>query len=481
MRPSRLPSVLLVLPLLALADGSSATVPITTSSSEARALYLQARDLNERLKGSEANAVALKAVEKDPNFATGWLLVAQTAGTAKGFFEAQAKAKALAGKTSEGERLFIVASDAGAQGKPAEQRQALEQLVQKYPKDPRTHAALGLLDFGNQDWDGAIKELSKASELEPSYTTPYNQLGYAYRFQGKYPEAEKTFQKYAELLPDDPNPHDSYAELLMRMGRFDDSIGQYRKALAVDPYFQSAYIGIANNQVFQGKGDDARKALKEGMAKARNDGEKRALWFWTSVTYSHEGRYADAQKAVEDEKKIADASGDYVSASQDVTLMGNIALAAGKPADAAARFDESQKLLAKAKVSDEVKDNARRNNLFNQGRVALKKGDLEGAKALSAKYSAAVEVKKIPFEQWQAHELAGMVALQSKDFDTALKELGQASNQNPRVIYLTGLAYQGKGDSAKAAEAFKATADWNQLNGLLAFVRSDARRQLGRS
>jgi hypothetical protein len=53
--------------------------------------------------------------------------------------------------------------------------------------------------------------------------------------------------------------------------------------------------------------------------------------------------------------------------------MGNIALAAGKPADAASRFDESLKLLAKAKVSDEVKENARRNNLFNVGRVALKR------------------------------------------------------------------------------------------------------------
>jgi len=477
MRPSRLPSVLLVLPVLALAEGSG-TVPITTSSSEARTLYLQARDLNERLKGTEANQVAKKAVEKDPNFATAWLLVAQTAGTAKGFFEAQAKAIALAPKTSEGERLFITANEAGTQGKPAQQRQALEELVQKFPNDPRTHGALGLYLFGNQDWDGAIRELSRASAIDPKYTTPYNQLGYAYRSQGKYSEAEKAFQKYAELLPDDPNPPDSYAELLMRMGRFDDSIGQYRKALAIDPHFQSAYIGIANNQIFQGKGDDARKALQEGMAKARTDGEKRALLFWTSQTYAHEGRWADAQKTVQEEKKIADASGDLVSASQDVNLIGNYALAAGKPADAQARFDESLQLISKAKVSDEVKENARRNNLFNVGRVALKKGDLSTARATSEKYTAAVAVKKVPFEVWQAHELAGMVALHAKDYDTALKELAQASNQNPRVIYLTGLAYQGKGDSTKAAESFRAAADWNQLSGLLPYVRNDARRQL---
>ena len=183
MRPSRLPWVLLVLPALAIADGMG-TVPITTSSSEARSLYLQARDLNERLKATEANQVAMKAVQKDPNFATAWLLVAQTAGTAKGFFDAQAKAVALKDKTSEGERLFIVANEAGVQGRPAEQRQALQQLVEKFPGDPRTHAALGLYYFGTQDWDGAIRELSKSAQLDPKYTTPYNQLGYAYRFQG---------------------------------------------------------------------------------------------------------------------------------------------------------------------------------------------------------------------------------------------------------------------------------------------------------
>ena len=38
-----------------------------------------------------------------------------------------------------------------------------------------------------------------------------------------YADAEKAFQKYIELIPKDPNPYDSYAELLLKMGRFDDS------------------------------------------------------------------------------------------------------------------------------------------------------------------------------------------------------------------------------------------------------------------
>ena len=64
----------------------------------------------------------------------------------------------------------------------------------------------------------------KATAINPSFSTPYNQLGYAYRFLEKFPEAEDAFKKYTQLIPDDPNPYDSYAELLMKMGRFDESI-----------------------------------------------------------------------------------------------------------------------------------------------------------------------------------------------------------------------------------------------------------------
>jgi hypothetical protein len=37
-----------------------------------------------------------------------------------------------------------------------------------------------------------------------------------------YDDAEAAFKKYVQLIPDDPNPLDSYAELLMKRGRFAD-------------------------------------------------------------------------------------------------------------------------------------------------------------------------------------------------------------------------------------------------------------------
>ena len=44
----------------------------------------------------------------------------------------------------------------------------------------------------------------------------------------------------------------------MKMGRFDESIAMYRKALATDPNFAPSHIGVASNLMLQGKHDAAR-------------------------------------------------------------------------------------------------------------------------------------------------------------------------------------------------------------------------------
>ena len=86
--------------------------------------------------------------------------------------------------------------------------------------------------FGQQDYVQAIEHHKKATELAPSYSPAYNILGYAYRQAGDYANAEQAFKKYIDLIPNDPNPYDSYAELLLKMGKFEESVLQYRKALS---------------------------------------------------------------------------------------------------------------------------------------------------------------------------------------------------------------------------------------------------------
>ncbi len=484
-RRSSLPAVLsvcfLVLPLLAAAATGTDKIPITTSSEESRQLYLQGRDANEKLRAADAYVLFEKAVAKDPKFALGYLGLANAAPTNKAFFAAVKQAVALADNASVGEQLMIRALQAGVNGDVEGQRRMYTELVAKYPADERALNLLGNFYFGLQQYPTAIEYLTKATVISPTFTTPYNQLGYAYRFEGKYPEAEKTFKKYIELLPADPNPYDSYAEFLMKVGRFDESIASYRKALEVDPTFVASLIGIANDQMFQGKAEEARKTLQQLTSIARNDGERRQALFWTAQTYILEGRTADAVRTVGEERAIAQKSGDLSAESGDANFIGNIQLHAGNLDAAAASFTEATVLMDKANVPAEVKEANRRNSLFNTARVALKRGDMKTAQAQAAQYQALVDVKKRPFEVWQVHELLGMVAISGRQYEVALTELSKSNAQDPRVLYLTAVALQGKGDTQRARTAAQAVAEFNSLSGNYAYVRPAAQKMLAGS
>jgi tetratricopeptide (TPR) repeat protein len=109
----------------------------------------------------------------------------------------------------------------------------------------------------------------------------------------------------------------------------------------------------------------------------------------------------------------------------------------------------------------------------------MKAGDFGAAKEKAKQYLKGVEAIDNPNQIRLAHELAGVIALEERDYDKALVELGQASQQNPYNLYRMSLAYQGKGDDGKAKEFCQKAVDFNGLNNLnYAFSRGKARQLL---
>jgi tetratricopeptide (TPR) repeat protein len=467
--------VFLAAAAVAAAADDAGKIPITTASTEARTLYLQGRDAGERLLGADSRELFAKAVAADPNFALAHFALANSANTAQEFFDEQKRAVALADRASKGERLLILAQDAGVRGDPTKQGELLSELVAAYPQDERAQMALGNYHFGRQDYDGAVACYHKAAAINPSFSQIYNQLGYAERFLGDYGAAETAFKKYIELIPNDPNPYDSYGELLIAMGRYTDSIAQYEKALSIDAHFPSSYVGIANDQMFMGHPAEARAALARLQKVARNDAERRQALFWIASTYVGEGDTAHALAAVQDEFDLAAGSHDLANQSADLVLMGQILLHARKTDEAAAKFTEAARLIDGADVPAGAKEGVHRNHLYFEARTALAKGDLAAAGAKAAEYEKAAEAKKIPFELRRVHELAGRIALAQKHYDRAEAELTAANQQDPEVVYALAQAVAGAGDAARAKPLFAKARAFTNLNFNYAYVR-DAER-----
>ena len=455
-------------------------IPVTTSSEQARAEFLQGRDLAEKLRITDSSDHYRKAAEIDPGFALAELSVATSAPSGKEFFEHLNKAVALAGKVSNGERLLILATEAGANNNAAKQKQYLEELVAAYPNDERAHFNLGNYYFGQQDYPKAIEHYRRATEIEPTYSTAFNILGYAYRQAGDFANAEKAFQKYIQLIPKDPNPYDSYAELLLKMGRYDDAIVQYRKALEIEPTFVNAHQGIAAALLYGGRPDEAAAEAQKFSEKARNDGERRTASFVLAVIHADGGKLDKALADMDRQYAIAEKANDVPGMAGDLQAKGNILMEAGKYDQAKAQYDKTVALIDASSLSPEVKGNTRRFHHFNLARVALGKKDLATAKAEAEEFRKLTEPSQNPALIRQAHTLAGMVALQEKNYDAAIAELQQGNLQDPYNLYRLALAYQGKGDKAKSAELAKQAADFNALPGLnAAFVRTKAKKMAG--
>nr|MBN2278155.1 tetratricopeptide repeat protein [candidate division Zixibacteria bacterium] len=462
-------------------SGKSDKIPITTSSPEARQDYIKGRDLGERLRALEATDYLNKAIEKDPNFAMAYLNLAYLQSSVKGYYDMFEKAYALRNQISEGEQLMLHAARAGNNADPMKQLEYLQQLVAEYPNDERAHNILGTYWYGQQEFQKAISELERAININDEFSPAYNMLGYCYRYLGQYDKAEEAFIKYIELIPDDPNPYDSYAELRLKMGEYGQSIETYYEALDIDPNFVPSHIGIATNLNYLGKHKSAREQLQELYDIARDDGQRRTALQAMVISYVDEGKMDQALLTMDQQYNLSERMNDITAMTNDLAIMSRILLEMNQSDRARVMIDSSHNLFVNSDLPDELKANSERNYLYFYARIAIKRGDFAEAGRIIQEFKTRVEEANNPYQTRQIHELAGMLALEQADYSTALTEFSQADQQSPYLFYLMGKACEGNGDMTEALDWYEKVAYFNDLNSLsYSFIRQAAIKKLPR-
>jgi tetratricopeptide (TPR) repeat protein len=217
--------------------------------------------------------------------------------------------------------------------------------------------------------------------------------------------------------------------------------------------------------------------MNELYQRARDDGDRRTALFTKGVILVDAGRTDAALKEIEKELALDTRLADTANMSGDVQLIGDIQLDAGRIDKAEKSYRRALELVEKSSLADDLKADTRLADHYNQGRVALARGDLAAARSAAEKYQSGADGRRSPFRIRQAHELTGRIALAEKKFDDAIAHLGQANQQDPFVVYSTALAYKGKGDAAKAKELAGRAAKANILPLVTyAFIREDARK-----
>ena len=459
-------------------DQAAVKVPITTTSDEARDLYMQGRALFDDLRFVDANGLFAQSVEADDNFAMGYFMVATTSQTAAEFFDAISMANERAASASEGEQLYISALVAASENDQAAQLDALERLVAMFPQDERTHVQLGNFLTGQQDFSGAVQQFSRATEINPEFAGAYNSLGYAHRSLDDLDSALVAFEEYVALIPDEANPYDSLAELQMEMGNYDASIDNYRKALEINPYFAASYQGITINHSLKGEPELAQEAADQMLAAARNFAERQGAMFRVVTSHLFAGNTAAAMEICEVMRAEAGVEGNHAALGGIAEYMGDIMMVAGDTMKAEEYFNAALDHRLQADINEANKAQAARVHLFKTSIAAMIADDAEAAASRAAEYQAAAEVHGTAFEKRRVNELSAYLAMFSEENEAAAAHFDGASQFDPIVLYWSAVVNKDLGNMDKARDLATRAANRNTLNVNLPFFRADAMKLL---
>jgi tetratricopeptide (TPR) repeat protein len=272
-------------------------VPLTTRSAEARELFLQGRAYRENWRLPEALQAWRSAEVQDPNFAMAHLFVSFYTPDPKEELKARTEARRLAPHASRGEQLMIQWYAGAKEGNFIPAIAAMNDVLGLYPRDKWLLFQAGRWLILQRRWDKGQGLLERALVVDPDYTAALNQIGYLYASSGpQFERSFKTFEHYAQIRPREPNPQDSWAEVLRMAGEYQKSLEHYRKALEIEPQFASSQLGLADDYALMGDETRARAEYEKAIQMTDNPRDKIAYKNQIALTYVREGSFEQADQ-----------------------------------------------------------------------------------------------------------------------------------------------------------------------------------------
>lgn len=75
----------------------------------------------------------------------------------------------------------------------------------------------------SKDWKTAVEAQRSAVTLRPAFPEAWNELGFALRNQGRYPESLRAYDEALRLRPNFPEALEYLGEAYVKLGRLDDA------------------------------------------------------------------------------------------------------------------------------------------------------------------------------------------------------------------------------------------------------------------
>jgi eukaryotic-like serine/threonine-protein kinase len=317
----------------------------TTSSLEA----LKAFSLGRKAGNEKGSAAALpyyqRAIELDPNFATGYSAVGGVyfalgeVGRASDYFT---KAFQLREHASEREKLAIAASYyASATGELDKAAETYEEEIENYPRQSGSHLGLGNVYTGQGQYEKAAESFRQSLRLAPDNPAPYAGLGNTLISLQRFDETRQIIHEgQARKLDSFYLRNALYA--LAFLGADSAAMAEQQQWYAGKPE-ENIGLGLASDtEAYGGHLDKARELTKRAVDSAiRADSkENGAIWQENAaIEQAAFGNPADARQSAAEALKLAPTSqGVEVEAALAFAMAGDTARAESLAQDLGKRF-----------------------------------------------------------------------------------------------------------------------------------------------
>jgi tetratricopeptide (TPR) repeat protein len=418
--------------------GESSTLPVTTSSAKARELFAKGVADYENLYLERCNDDWRAAAKEDPSLAVAWAWIAFNSGNPQEVSDARAKAKALAPKLSPGEQLMIAWISKVQEGDFLGGITAMNDMLEMYPRDKHLLYLSGnwlMLEDGDEQ---AQRIMEKALSIDKNFPAALNDLAYIDARNRQFAKALAAMDRYVALLPKEPNPQDSYGELLRMSGNFEGSLVHYRAALKIDPDFVSSQVGLGDTYALMGNQEQARIEYDKAIRFAHNEADRLSYSMQRAITYVRDGNYAQADREFLETAETAHAKQQGLQEAQSYRHLAeyqaddSVALKDLKLAEEALHH---QSIIASTDRDEEIS-----HILRNRAVRATRSGNHPLAEKTLQQLDALASSTRDHVIQSSYHGAAGALLMDQKKYQDAIAQL-EEDQDNPFTLELLVQAY----------------------------------------
>jgi tetratricopeptide (TPR) repeat protein/class 3 adenylate cyclase len=318
----------------------------TTSSLEA----LQAFSLGAKANNEKGPAAALpydqRAIQLDPNFATGYRALGADyfslgeLGRASEYFT---KAFQLREHASEREKLTIAADYyQNVTGQLDKAVQTFQETIESYPRDFRAYANLGIVYGAQGQFEKAAEATRQSLRLAPDSVNLYGNLAnYALALQ-RFDEARQSTHEAQARKADGLAPHNALYALAF-LGSDAAAMAEQQRWFSGKPDYE--YFGLAlasDTEAYAGHVGKARELTKRAVDSAIRADSKENGAIWKVNAALQEAAYGNPgevrQAATEGLKLSPESQGVAVEAALAFAMAGDTARAESLAQDLWKRF-----------------------------------------------------------------------------------------------------------------------------------------------